>query len=106
VAYYEDIDRVMQVINRVGTELAEDPDYQSMIITPPKALRVNDLNDKGIMIRVYGDTKPLKQWDVAGEMRKRIKAVSGKTLWDTSMNTADIALKTESLKRRRRHSGP
>ena len=73
VAYYEDIDRVMKLINRVGTELAEDPDYESMIITPPKALRVNDLNDKGIMIRVYGDTKPLKQWEVAGEMRKRIK---------------------------------
>lgn len=72
VAYYEDIEHVMQIINRVGTELAEDPDYKTMVISPPVALRVNDLNDKGVMIRVYGDTRPLKQWEVSGEMRKRL----------------------------------
>jgi small-conductance mechanosensitive channel len=78
VPYYEDIDRVMLVINRIGAELAEDPDFKPMIISPPKALRVSDLNDKGVMIKVFGETKPLKQWDVAGEMRKRIKSTFDK----------------------------
>jgi small-conductance mechanosensitive channel len=73
IAYYENLERVMSIIDKVGNELAEDPDFKTLIISPPKALRVDDFNDKGIIIKILGDTKPLKQWDVAGELRKRIK---------------------------------
>ena len=73
LAYYEDVDRAMAIINKVGTELNEDPSYKSMIISPPKALRVDDLGDKGVIIKILGETKPLKQWDVAGEFRRRLK---------------------------------
>ena len=44
-----------------------------MILSTPKVLRVNDFGDSGINIKILGDTKPLKQWDVMGELRKRIK---------------------------------
>lgn len=73
IAYYENIERVMSIINKVGMELAKDPDFKPLIISPPKALRVDEFNDRGMIIKVLGDTKPLRQWDVAGEMRKRIK---------------------------------
>ncbi len=42
-------------------------------IQAPKALRVDNLGDSGIDIKIVGDTKPIKQWDVMGELRKRIK---------------------------------
>ncbi len=73
VSYSEDLDHVMQVINRVGEEMAADPEWAPSIIAAPKALRVDNLGDSGIEIKIVGDTKPIKQWDVMGELRKRIK---------------------------------
>jgi small-conductance mechanosensitive channel len=73
VSYSEDLDRVMQVIDRVGEEMAADPQWGPSIITPPKSLRVDNLGDSGIDIKVVGNTKPIKQWEVTGELRKRLK---------------------------------
>ena len=63
----------MNVINRVGKELAEDPVWASAILSPPKALRVDKLGESGIEIKVLGETKPIRQWDVMGELRLRLK---------------------------------
>ena len=73
VSYSEDLDQVMRVIDRVGEEMAADPQWAPAIISPPKSLRVDNLGDSGIDIKVVGDTKPIKQWEVMGELRKRIK---------------------------------
>ena len=73
VAYGEDLDHVTEVINRVGVELAEDDTFGPMITAAPKVLRVNNFGESGIEIKVLGETKPLKQWDVTGELRKRVK---------------------------------
>ncbi len=73
VAYGEDLDRVMAVIDRVGQELAEDPDFGPLIVTPPRALRVDAFGDSGIEIKILGETQPIRQWDVMGELRKRLK---------------------------------
>ncbi|MCH7577363.1 MAG: mechanosensitive ion channel family protein [Chloroflexi bacterium] len=73
VSYSEDLDHVMRVIDRVGEEMAADPKWAPAIISPPKSLRVDNLGDSGIDIKVVGDTKPIKQWEVMGELRKRIK---------------------------------
>lgn len=75
VAYGEDLDHVIEVINKVGTELAKDETFGPMIIGTPKVLRVDNFADSSIEIKVLGETKPLKQWDVMGELRKRIKKV-------------------------------
>jgi small conductance mechanosensitive channel len=63
----------MAVIDRVGKELAQDPQWAPHILTPPQSLRVDNLGDSGIEIKILGDTQPIQQWGVMGEMRKRIK---------------------------------
>jgi len=73
VAYGEDLDRVIPVINRVGKELAEDPEWAPLILKAPQVLRVDDLGPSGVDIKILGDTKPIRQWDVMGELRKRLK---------------------------------
>ena len=73
VAYNSDLDHVIEVINRTGTELAEDPVFKDSIISPPKFLRVDEFADSAIIIKVLGETRPLKQWEISGEFRKRIK---------------------------------
>jgi moderate conductance mechanosensitive channel len=73
VAYDTDLDKAMAVINRVGKEMAEDPLWVSAILTPPRALRVDNLGESGIEIKILGETKPTRQWDVMGELRLRLK---------------------------------
>jgi len=73
VAYGEDLDHVISVINQVGKELAEDPEWAPLILKAPQVLRVDDLGSSGIDIKILGDTKPIRQWDVMGELRKRLK---------------------------------
>lgn len=73
VAYGEDLDHVIEVINRVCKEMAEDPKWSADFVSTPKVLRVDKLGDSGIDIKILGDTKPLRQWDVMGELRLRIK---------------------------------
>lgn len=73
VAYGEDMDHVFTVINKVGKELAEDEYFKELIKTPPKVLRVQNFGDSSIDIRVLGDVRPMKQWEVTGELRKRLK---------------------------------
>ena len=72
VAYGSDIERVAATVDRVGRELAEDPGWRDLIISAPQFVRVQDLADSAVVVKVMGDTQPLKQWDVAGEVRRRI----------------------------------
>jgi len=73
VGYGADLDHAINVINRVGKELAEDEDWRERIMSPPKAERVDNLGDSGIEIKILGDVKPMQQWAVMGELRLRLK---------------------------------
>ena len=73
IAYNSDLEKVIGVVNRVGKELAEDSQWKDFVTKPPQFLRVDDFADSAIIIKILGETKPIKQWDVAGELRKRLK---------------------------------
>jgi len=73
VAYDTDLDHAISVINRVGKELAEDEKWGKVINSPPQVLRVNNLGEHGIDIKVVGDVKPMEHWAVMGELRLRLK---------------------------------
>lgn len=73
VGYGEKLERVMEILNVICNEMAEDAKWKPDLITAPKVVRVNKLGDSGIDIKVMGDTKPARQWDVMGELRLRIK---------------------------------
>jgi small conductance mechanosensitive channel len=73
VAYEADIDRVTEVIDRVGRELAAERPYKSLITEAPHVVRVDAFKDSGVSLKVLGVTKPMRQWEVMGELRKRLK---------------------------------
>lgn len=73
IAYNSDLEKVISVINHIGEELSRDSYFKDLIINSPKFLRVNEFGESAIIIKILGDTKPLKQWEVAGELRKRLK---------------------------------
>jgi len=76
VAYKEDVDQVMATIRKTWEEIADDPDWGPFLISKtPWLLRVDEFGDSGVVIKVVGETQPIKQWDVMGELRRRIKKV-------------------------------
>jgi len=73
VAYGTDLDHAISVINRVCQEFATDEKWHENVRSVPQVLRVNKLGDSGIEIKILGDVKPMKQWDMMGELRLRLK---------------------------------
>lgn len=73
VSYGVNLDHAIRVVNRVGEELAQDEHWRDIIITPPKVLRVDKLGESGIELKILGDVRPIRQWEVMGELRLRLK---------------------------------
>lgn len=73
VGYAEDVDRVIRILTEVGETLANDETYGKLILEPPQVLGVEALAESQVTIRMLAKTLPLKQWDVARELRRRVK---------------------------------
>ena len=73
VAYDSDIEKVIKLVNQVGQELAKDPEWKNKILQAPEFIRIDNFADSAIIIKILGETKPLEQWEVLGELRKRLK---------------------------------
>jgi small-conductance mechanosensitive channel len=78
VAYNTNIEHLIEVINKTGNDLAADPDFKEKITKAPQFLRVNEFADSAVVVKILGETKPLMQWEVTGELRKRLKAAFDK----------------------------
>ena len=73
VSYDTDLNFAIDVINRVCREMAEDEQWKPLFRTVPQVLRVNNLGDSGIDIKILGEVQPLQQWNIMGQLRLRIK---------------------------------
>jgi small-conductance mechanosensitive channel len=74
VAYEENMDRVLKVLEGVAGQFAADPEYAPHLLEPPTVLGPLTLGDWAITVRVMVKTLPGKQWGVAMQLRKRILA--------------------------------
>jgi len=74
IAYKEDIDRVMVIIETVALKLQNEEKYKKLILEKPQVLGVQKLGGSGITIRLIVKTIPSKQWGITRELRKRIKS--------------------------------
>jgi len=74
VAYEENLDRALHVLEGVAEEFGQDPDFKQQLLGQPQVLGPLSLGDWAITVQVMVNTKPGKQWEVARELRKRILA--------------------------------
>ncbi|NCG35079.1 MAG: mechanosensitive ion channel [Dehalococcoidales bacterium] len=74
VAYKENLERVILILNQIGNELSADPVFGLNIIKSPQVLRIQSFDDSAITIRILGDCKPMRQWLIRSELIRRIKA--------------------------------
>jgi small-conductance mechanosensitive channel len=74
VSYSEDLSRVREVLTDVAHSLWDDEDYKNVIIEEPEVWGVQNLAPDAVIMRVTLKTAPMEQWNVAREMRERIKS--------------------------------
>jgi len=73
VSYGEDVDRVMEVMRDIGREFQEDPEWGPLLVEDISVPGIESFGDSAVVIRMVAKTLPLKQWDAARELRRRIK---------------------------------
>jgi moderate conductance mechanosensitive channel len=74
VAYGTDIDKAIEVVDKVGLVLQEDPVWKRRILEPPRVERVEALGEYGVTLKILGSVRAPDQWAAGGEFRKRLLA--------------------------------
>lgn len=73
VAYKEDTDRVVEVMKDVGEKLHQDPGFRDKIVNPIEVFGVDGFGESEVTIKARFRTRPLEQWNVGREYRRRLK---------------------------------
>jgi small conductance mechanosensitive channel len=73
VAYREDVDEVMALLQAIGEELRQDLAFREDILEPLEMLGVDHFADSAVIVKCRIKTKPIQQWRVGREMNRRIK---------------------------------
>jgi small-conductance mechanosensitive channel len=78
VPYALDTAEVRGLMERTAVQMYEDPAWEEVITAPPEVWGVQEVTSDSVLVRVIARTAPLRQWDVARELRERLKvAVAG-----------------------------
>lgn len=73
IAYKESVDNAIKVLEKICEDFYKDEKWGSDLLEEPQVAGVEALADSQVTIRVLGKTKPLKQWDIMREFRRRVK---------------------------------
>lgn len=73
VAYKENTQLVMDVMKEIGDGLYNDPDFKDNILEPIEIFGLDKFADSAIVIKARLKTKPIMQWSIGREYRKRLK---------------------------------
>jgi moderate conductance mechanosensitive channel len=73
VSSREDPDRVIEVLREVGRAMAQDPDWKPLLLDAVEVPGIESFVDGGTSLRIMVKVLPLKQWEVARELRRRVK---------------------------------
>jgi small conductance mechanosensitive channel len=73
VAYKENTDHVIEIMQEVGRLMTADEKYGRLILENPEIFGVDKFGDSAVVIKGRIKTKPIRQWEVGREYLRRIK---------------------------------
>lgn len=75
VAYKEDLNQVMKLMKQVADGMLEDKNFKDKILEPMEIFGLDSFGDSALVVKGRIKTKPIQQWSVGREYRKRLKEV-------------------------------
>jgi small conductance mechanosensitive channel len=72
VAYGSNVDKVIEVVDAVGRDMAADRTWKRRILEAPKVDRIAGFAEYGITLKILGTVRAPDQWAAAGELRRRL----------------------------------
>jgi small conductance mechanosensitive channel len=73
VAYSENVERVVAIIQEVLHELARDADWADQLIEEPTVVGVESMTGSSVTIRVIAKCAPQKEFGISRQIRERVK---------------------------------
>ncbi|WP_084653262.1 mechanosensitive ion channel family protein [Nocardioides insulae] len=73
VGYHSDLARVKQLLQEISHDLWSDEEYRGIVVEEPTVTGVEVLGPDFVTVRLLVKTAPLEQWEIARELRQRIK---------------------------------
>ena len=73
VAYDRDIPRVRRLMTSTAMGMWQEPRWHEVILEEPRVWGVQAVATDEVVVRLAARTAPLRQWEVARELRERVK---------------------------------
>ncbi|MDJ1185472.1 mechanosensitive ion channel family protein [Roseofilum casamattae] len=73
INYEADLMRAIAAIEETAATMKQEPQWQAVITDNLEMLGVDNISHEGVLIRALMKTEPMKQWEVARELRRRVK---------------------------------
>lgn len=96
IAYHADVEKAIRIIGEISDSMMRDRAWQKEILEAPVLLGVDEFSQQGIIIRVWIKTKPLKQWPIGREYRRRLKIAFDEAGIDLALPHQKIWISQES----------
>ena len=75
VPYDEDLTRIRRLMQNAADELWDDADWHAVMLEEPEVWGAQELSSSEVTMRIVAKTTPLRQREVARELRARVKRV-------------------------------
>ncbi|MBL8552947.1 MAG: mechanosensitive ion channel family protein [Phenylobacterium sp.] len=73
ISYDSDVDAALAILQRIGDDLAKDPELGKLITRPCEVMGVDRLTDNAVWLKARMTTQPKWQWKVGREFNRRLK---------------------------------
>jgi small-conductance mechanosensitive channel len=74
VPYEEDLSRIRTLMERAAERMFSESGWSTLMIEKPEVWGAQELSSREVTMRIVAKTVPMRQWEVARELRSRVKA--------------------------------
>jgi small conductance mechanosensitive channel len=74
VPYGEDLARIRALMEQAADSLFTERGWRKLMLEKPEVWGAQELSSKEVTMRIVAKTAPMRQWEVARELRARVKA--------------------------------
>jgi small conductance mechanosensitive channel len=75
IPYGEDLARIRHLMDQAAASLYRERGWRKVMLEKPEVWGAQELSSKEVTMRIVAKTAPMRQWEVARELRARVKSV-------------------------------